>query len=155
MKNIIIIIGLPGSGKSYLIKNKYNNTSTHAIFDDVKDDAVLNTGCFSYSKDYPCIISEMEKSKKNIIISDISFCEYEQYEQAKNILNWWIEKRGFNYRIINIVFKNQPCRCKNNINKNKNRNNQNRKKDLEKFSECYNPKDYINNSNDKMRNVQE
>ena len=42
IKKIIIIIGLSGSGKSFLIKKRFSDLKKYAVFDDVKAGAVFD-----------------------------------------------------------------------------------------------------------------
>ena len=81
----------------------------------------------------------MKDGSKNIVISDISFCEREKFNQAYQILNWWITEHHLDYKIKSVIFKNEPGKCIRNINRDNNRNNQARVKMVEKFSPNFNP----------------
>lgn len=145
--DIIFIVGLPGSGKSTLIQNEYAEETVFAVFDDVKGNAVLDCGNFTYSQHYPDIIIEMKDGSKNIVISDISFCEYEKFNQARQILNWWITKYHCDYKMKSVIFKNKPEKCIRNITRGSNRNNQKRIEMVKAFSKNFNP-DRIKSTDD-------
>lgn len=141
MRNIDIIIGLPGSGKSYLLTRKYNNDNS-IIFDDVQSHAVQDKSDFTYSKDYPKIISELQACEKDIVISDIGYCLFDNYSQVIEILQWWIEKHSLQYHINTYVYENNPDKCINNILKDTDRNTQARLAAIDRFTHHYNPSRY-------------
>jgi len=141
---------LPGSGKSYLIKNKFSNHNLYRIYDDVNKDAINDINYFIYSQHYPNIIFDIKKAEKNIIILDISFCDYKKYCHAKNILGWWVGNDGNKYRIINIAFENNLNKIKKNITNNEGNYENNRLKRAELFSSNYSAKKYIRNKYDKL-----
>jgi hypothetical protein len=145
--DIILIIGLPGSGKSILIQNEYAEKTAYSVFDDVMGNAILDCNNFTYSQHYPHIITEMKHGSKNIVISDISFCKYEKFNQAYQILNWWITKHHYDYKIKKIIFRNEPAKCIRNINRSNNRNNQKRVEMVKEFSQNFNP-DRIKSTDD-------
>ena len=137
--DIILIIGLPGSGKSALLQNEYAEETAYSIFDDVMGNAVLDCNDFTYSQHYPDIIAEMKHSSKNIVISDISFCKLEKFNRAYEILSWWIIKHPYDYKIKSIIFKNEPEKCIRNINRSNNRNNPKRVEKVWEISQNFYP----------------
>lgn len=85
MRKLIFIIGLPGSGKTYLIENEYSSPEW-ICYDDYRANSIENNGEFTKSRHYPFLIYELVKGNKNIIISDIAFCDNLILEDAKKIL---------------------------------------------------------------------
>jgi tRNA uridine 5-carbamoylmethylation protein Kti12 len=136
---IILIIGLPGSGKSTLIKNDYANETKFKVFDDFKSCAVLDCDNFAYSRYYPHLVKEIKEGSKNIVISDISFCEDKKFEEAYKILDWWITEFSFDYKIKLVIFKNEPAKCIKNIDRSNGRNKQKRIEMVKKFSPNFDP----------------
>lgn len=151
---VILIVGLPGSGKTYLINTAYKTKKTYSTFDDVKRNAVLDCGDFTHSIYYPSIIKEMNAGKKNIVISDISFCIFEEFIKAYKILNWWISQNNLNYKIKTIVFKNELAKCNKNIYRDKNRYIPKRIQSAKSFSGKFNI-DKFNEMNISLKDVYE
>ncbi len=120
-KEITLLIGLPGSGKSYLIKQRFSNSTNYIVFDDFKAGAVLDCSSFCFSKHYPEIIGQIKLGGKHIIIADIDFCAADSYMEAKKILEWWIKGLKSNYKIKSIFFENDPLKCKSNLTRDNNR----------------------------------
>ena len=135
MNKIIIIVGLPGSGKSCLINEKYFDKKKYLVIDDMKGGAVFDCSNFCYSKHYPNLIIGMIQGKKDIVISDISFCDINNFNEAKNMLEWWINNNDINYKITSIFFKNDPDQCKKNIKD----QNTSRLEKINEFTKNYNP----------------
>lgn len=88
---ITLIIGLPGSGKTYLLNHKYSHCD---IIDDIIDLNQLPS-----------------KMNNNIAISDVLFC-------VKNIRDKAILKLSKQYTDVNIecvYFENDAQKCLNNV----------------------------------------
>lgn len=88
-KSIILIVGLPGSGKTYLANQLSNE---NRIFDDITS------------------LDELS-SNDNFVITDVNFCD-------KNILSVAIDKLNklFPYHSVEIIyFENDPDKCRNNV----------------------------------------
>jgi len=88
MARIILIIGLPGSGKTYLAKARYEHLG-YELVDEPKDLPDL-----SPEKDY--------------VICDPHLCDPRTRELCRNILK--------DFEIEEIYFENDPQKCQNNIN---------------------------------------
>lgn len=138
-KELIIVVGLPGSGKSYLIKQRFSDNNKYIIFDDYKAGAVLDCSNFCFSRHYPELIRQMKQSEKDIVVTDIDFCDSEFYSNAKEILEWWIEKLNLNYRIRSKFLKNEPEKCRKNVMKDNKRDINSRISMIDKYSLKYNP----------------
>ncbi len=141
MKELIMIIGLPGSGKTNMIQNKYH-CDDYFVRDDVQGGAVLNKGGFTYSNHYPEIISEIKKGEKNIVISDIRYCNYADYRETVEILSWWIRKNCLKYNLLTYAYENDPEKCKINVINANRSDTEDRIKEIDKYSPLYKISDY-------------
>ena len=137
---VVFVVGLPGAGKSTLIRNEFADRDDSIVFDDVKKDAVLDCGDFTYSRYYPDIVMAMKEGARNIVISDISFCDHEKFMQAYRIVMWWIQTHDLGYQVRAIIFKNEPEKCISNIRRDRRRhNNQQRIAMVRKLSPKFHP----------------
>lgn len=142
-REIIIIIGLPGSGKSHLIKQRFSDNAKYIRFDDFKGGAVLDRSGFCFSRNYPEIIRQIKLGKKHIIISDIDFCVNESYLEAKRILKWWLKDLSIDYEIRSIFFQNEPEKCERNLMKDNNSDIDSRISMIETYTQLYFPNTMI------------
>ena len=108
MVKLIIVIGLPGSGKScYLNSLKYEKIVDHIIHDFHAGAASF---CF-YDSKYANELVELLKSGINCGVADISFCKAFRR-------NAFIEGINDNIKDIQIeyhCFENNPETCKHNV----------------------------------------
>lgn len=109
MPSITLIIGLPGSGKTYLA-----NTMSGYIIDDIKSiDQLINTD--------------------NIIIADVNFCNDRTLQSAISML----KSRYPSHKMQCIYFENAPDKCRKNIaHRNDGRNVEGT---VNRFEKIYNP----------------
>jgi hypothetical protein len=92
MKKIYLLIGIPGSGKSYWLKDKKN--SSDCVFDDISQ---LNN---------PLDLLESAINNaniKNIYISDVNFLEISVLKKAEEILNEKLKNKL--HEINYVIFK--------------------------------------------------
>ncbi len=141
MKSVIFIVGLPGSGKTRLLEAQYNNDE-YVRFDDFQANAVCNAGLFTFSQRYPSLIREMGKGERNIVISDIRYCNYDDYAEAVKVVRWWIENKGCSYDIVTRVFKNDPEKCRSNVRRDPTRNGQPRLRAIDEYTTLFHPPRY-------------
>ncbi len=123
------------------------------IFDDIKANAVLDCGDFTFSRFYPEIVFEIKSKVKNIVISDISFCNYDDFNKTIEILKWWIKEYNSNHQIKSIIFENAPAKCIKNIERDKNRGISRRVEMVNKFSKDFNPQKFKINNSDSIRDI--
>jgi GTPase SAR1 family protein len=135
---IILIVGLPGSGKSTLVKNSFSNSS-YKVFDDFNANAVVDNGEFTYSKYYPELIEAVKVASHDIVISDISFCKQPKFRSAIRILKWWVNELSSNYTIEAILFENEERKCINNVKKDTSRYINGRLQKIAELSPEYKP----------------
>ena len=116
---MIIIIGLPGSGKSHLIK-----TFQMKYYDD------FISNFFNGE-----LINDLNDNI-DICITDPRLCNKEIFIRYMNVIEEVIDKS----QISLILYKNDKERCLNNI---KNRNIKKVEQTIERLSNIYNPNDEI------------
>ncbi len=115
MYEIILIVGLPGSGKTHLA-NTLSNESR--IFDDITS-----------IDDLP--------SNDNFVIVDVNFCDSNILKRAINILN-----NKFSHHTIDIMyFENDPVKCRKNVEHRKLHQTDTRNVEgtIKRFEKIYNP----------------
>lgn len=96
MNQIILVVGLPGAGKSMLLKGlRKGNWIT---FDDPKD-----------LKEIESHLDLSDDKLKNIAIADPNFCVSEIRQKVEN---WFKDKKS---SLWWVFFKNDPEKCKRNV----------------------------------------
>lgn len=101
IKEIIFLVGLPGSGKSTL-GQKLKNEKEFEFLDDL---SVLTENAEIYLSQY------LTKKVKGLIIADCPFCEEETLKAAENLV-----RRLFPKATLNIIyFENNVEKCFKNI----------------------------------------
>ena len=138
--DIILIIGLPGSGKTTFINNNYKNKCDFKIFDDFKANAINNNSDFYKSRYYSDISKIINNESKDIVISDIDFCDFEQFKDAVCKLKQLITRSTSEYIIKAKIFKNNLRQCKENIRNDNSNNMEDRIKKAKEYSDKYHPK---------------
>ncbi len=103
-QEIIIVIGLPGSGKSTYLTQKYIN---EIVFDDYHK---YGKKSFEDSIYYSDFLKALQ-NEKNIVLSDISYCRSEKLNEIGNK----IKKLKENINITKVYFENNSKFCKKNV----------------------------------------
>lgn len=125
---LFIIIGLPGSGKSFLIKTKFMGMlSKENIFDDYHKDSYNNSPEIEKSCNYSKLINRL-MAGDDCVISDIEFCKTRHLNKLLDKLNSIVT--SLNYELH--CFRNQPEQCMKNV---KHRNRENAKSEIIKIME--------------------
>lgn len=102
-KHIKLLIGLPGSGKSYWLEHNVLTSEENIIFDDISQtDPNLNK--LTNALNNPCI--------KNIYIADVNLINIDTYLQAKEKIK---EKSNYKISFSQIVFIGDFESCKANV----------------------------------------
>jgi len=112
MQEVTFIIGLPGSGKSTLIKHyKLHPFIDYKVYDDwmtwTWDD--LNKD-FAADLNYPNLIQDLENNI-NLIISGIGFCDNEFLQKSE----YYLKSKFPNLKITRVYFENDPVKAEANI----------------------------------------
>ncbi len=134
-KTITIIVGLPGSGKSALIQQRFSKKKV-VIYDDFQANAIFDKPDFTLSKNYPDLVESI-RSGKSIVLSDISYCKSSQYKQAKATILEWISRSKYDYELKTIFFENNSKKCKRNLSTDNTRNKEERLRKVEALTEEY------------------
>jgi RNase adaptor protein for sRNA GlmZ degradation len=122
MTQIIIIIGLPGSGKTYLSKSYEQDD--FLIFDDF------------LSNFYDGVLINFIKNKKKVVLNDPRLCNIKNFERIVNIIKQHTEQ----FKLI--LFKNDQENCIKNV---KSRNHHERFiNDIINYSKVYDLDNYFN-----------
>lgn len=110
MSTITLVIGLPGSGKTYLV-----NQMTGYVIDDI-------TG-----------IEQLIQTDSDIVISDVNFCDPRVLNACISMLTARYPKHSFSF----IYFENAPDKCRKNVAyRNDGRNVEGT---ISRFEKIYNP----------------
>ena len=112
MQEVILIIGLPGSGKSTLIEYyKSHPFIDYNIYDDwmewVHDDKEND---FSADLNYSNLIQDIEQGL-NIIIAGVRFCNNEFLHKSE----YYLKSQFPHLKINKIYFENDPIKSETNI----------------------------------------
>jgi len=118
---LIIIIGLPGSGKTHYYNEKYKDN--YIFYDD-----------FISNFFNGLLIKEIQR-KKNICIADPRLCNYELFIKYMKCFEEILDKK----EIKLILFKNDKEQCIFNANK---RNNKNVNDTIINYNKIYNLDNY-------------
>jgi len=97
---IIFIVGLPGSGKSYLGKKLAEQTNAIGYFDDL---SVADKSVFERFKKL------LFQKQGTIIVNDVYLCEPKHRESALNLI------KEVNPKIQWIYFENNLEKCRRNV----------------------------------------
>lgn len=125
-QEITIIIGLPGSGKSTYLTQKYMD---EIVFDDYHK---YNKKSFEKSIYYSDFLKALKK-EKDIILSDISYCRSGKLKEVENK----IRELKNNIKLTRVYFENNPELCKKNV-LYRNRKSSGLEIELiDKLSQCY------------------
>ncbi|MFA5871584.1 MAG: hypothetical protein WC858_02570 [Parcubacteria group bacterium] len=128
MKTIlIVVIGSPGSGKSYYMKNKLEPLGFYA-FDDIFAEAVDNIGDMKHSKFKDELIKRLG-NRENCVIADVRFSQKNKQEDLKDFVKIYFSN---SVEIQWHCFENNPDICIKNVKK---RNIEKSKKQIELINE--------------------
>jgi predicted kinase len=107
---LLVVVGLPGAGKSWLIDNRLRQTITGLCIHDFHGDAINNSSAVKNSRHYVPLVKSL-RAGRDCIIADIEFCRPTRRDAAVDTL-----RREFPSLIIEYhCVRNQPDRCIRNI----------------------------------------
>lgn len=95
---ITVLVGLPGSGKTYLGNSLQNENRIY--IDDIRKDTLGSLRKLVEKQKFP-----------DIIISDVWLCE----EKERNKCKAWLSWHAPDYEIEWIFFENSPDKCLENV----------------------------------------
>ena len=115
MQKIIVIIGLPGSGKTMYLKEHAQEFGQNALIcDDYYKSAPGRTVEFKGSA-YYADLREALKDGKNVVIADIVFCEEPFRREAEGGIKNLVAELGLKVDVDYRFFQNDPEACIANI----------------------------------------
>jgi adenylate kinase family enzyme len=79
---VVIVIGLPGSGKTTYSKAHFANRLPNDLFDDFHGGSLDWTGAFAKSRHYEALKKKLEEGQ-DCVISDIEYCRSERLRAAE------------------------------------------------------------------------
>jgi hypothetical protein len=111
LAKLVIVIGLPGSGKSYYFDNLVSKgeTTREYICDDFHGDANNNPPRVVDSKHWFKLLSNLEQGKE-CYISDVEFCDKSRLQELIDIVKIYIPEISIESR----YFENDPDNCEKN-----------------------------------------
>ena len=105
---IILIAGLPGSGKSMLMEAL--KREGWLIFDDFKANAFNDSSIFWHSRNYKTLLMALHEGQK-CIVADIDFCKATSRHEAEKVLREQIAEITLEW----LFFENDFHACQANI----------------------------------------
>jgi hypothetical protein len=133
MATVVLMAGLPGSGKTWLIINEYKG---YLMFDDYKNKAINDSCRFNHSRHFHDLTKAL-KNDDNCVVSDIDFCRTEARDEADHFLKEYAPDAKRKW----IFWENNPnaCRCAlNYLKETKGRDITKKLEKLEYYTERYN-----------------
>lgn len=118
MQKIILIIGLPGSGKTmYLAKHK-NSFGNAFICDDYHKSAGSTTVDGFRTLEKSAYYEDLQKALqegKNVVISDITYCKEDCLREIEEDISHLLSESSIQAEIERRYFENDPNACIANI----------------------------------------
>jgi hypothetical protein len=135
MPTLYIVIGLPGSGKSYFLNNliKKGIVDSTCVYDDYHANAIQNSPSPKDSRHYNKLIDNLN-GRKNCAVADIAFCSEPRLNEFIKTINEIMK----NVDINRVYFDNNPYSCKENIVFDSDRSIEDRLKKVDELSVTYN-----------------
>jgi predicted kinase len=106
---LTIVVGLPGAGKSTLIKDLRQDISGICV-EDFHGNAFEDSGDVQNSRHILALIEAL-RNGNDCIIADIAFCEPQRLCKLKEFIRMWIPSIFFE----EIFFENNIVKCEKNI----------------------------------------
>ena len=114
MSKVIILIGLPGSGKSMYLNNNQEKFKKFFICDDYHKSSYKKSRYFEDSLFYNDMQKALKK-KKDILLTDIAYCKTEKLKNTEEGIKRIAKELNLKIKIDYLYFENDPEACKQNI----------------------------------------
>lgn len=129
MPKLIVVTGLPGSGKSFYISYLVENGEVEKVcaFDDFHACAHSDSSAIEDSRYFSGLIACLREGK-DCVVTDIKFCSKDHRERLLTTM----KKKSCNFEFDLRCFENKPEICKQNV---RNRNRKSVKKETSLIDE--------------------
>lgn len=105
MKNLVVIVGLPGSGKTNAAQN-YSDFLDYIVFDDVGNDEYMMNKLYSYLTYWKDLDNDW---RSGVVVTDTFLCEPKNRSSFQKKLN------EYGLRPTWLFFENDPEQCIKNV----------------------------------------
>ncbi len=112
-QKILLIIGLPGSGKSTYIEQHQNVFNDFVICDDYHKSALQKSRAFKDSVYYADVRNALILGK-SVVMADIAWCKSERLDMVISGLRGLLKELKINPLLEFLYFENNPEVCKRN-----------------------------------------
>lgn len=129
---MIVVIGLPGSGKTYYLQKLKDSGEVSAIYDDFQAKATEKDKNPRLSRYYGLLITDLRQGK-TVAISDIRYC----LQTELNLLIAAVIDAVPAITIDLRYFRNEPQKCIDNVRSRKRENAELELKLIEEYSQNY------------------
>jgi hypothetical protein len=126
MARLTVIVGLPGSGKSYRIGELRISKSGVCVADFMKD-SIGHSPRFTDSKHYPRLIMDLRDGKDGVI-ADVAFCDTGRRIEAEQVVTRDVPEVTIDWEF----FENGQAKCRDNARR---RNRSNLTEELQKIED--------------------
>lgn len=131
MVEVILLAGLPGSGKTTHLCQMLRDG--WLVFDDYKAQALEDCSKFGSSRKFLPLISAL-RCGLSCVVADIDFCRVESREEAECLLLAIVPGLKLRWRF----FKNDPSACEANVRTRDRRQLETELSNLRRYAESYN-----------------
>lgn len=129
---LLMVIGLPGSGKSWLIDNQLKQSVSGICVHDFHGNAIDNSPEVTKSRHYYDLLEAL-KAGHDCVIADIEFCRPVRRDRVIEA----VQEEIPNLVVEHHCFRNQPDKCIRNItNRNRDTSDEERRK-VTRLSQSY------------------
>ena len=133
MTKFFVVIGLPGSGKSHLVRDLHKKYCAFAVEDYMKD-SIKGLPQLTKSQHHNKLMCSLREGR-NCVIADIEFCKRCRRDELERIVQDVVPGIKIKWR----YFENDPEKCIKNV---KHRNSPNAQEEIEKIG-CLSKQYYI------------